>query len=77
MNDLLSWNRHYNVLKLQSNPVVKTVSHSNIEFTLSFMIHLFERWKSAPGPETITMALAEEDILFEDIPDTGTRKSLK
>ena len=67
MNDLLSWNRHYNVLKLQSNPVVKTVSHSNIEFTLSFMIHLFERWKSAPGPETITMALAEEDILFEDI----------
>ena len=67
MNDLLSWNRHNNVLKLQSNPVVKAVSHSHIEFTLPFMIHLFERWKTAPGPETITMALAEEDILLEDI----------
>ncbi len=67
MNDLLSWNRHNNVLKLQSNPVVKAVSHSHIEFTLPFMIHLFERWKTAPGPETITLALADEDILLEDI----------
>ncbi|WP_168171597.1 IS3 family transposase [Oribacterium sp. C9] len=56
-----------NVKKLEQNPVVKTVDSRNIEFKLSFTIRLFERWKEAPCPETITMVLAEENILVNDV----------
>lgn len=67
MDELLSCYRNNNVQKLQHNPVVKTVSQRHIEFTLPFMIHLFERWKLAPGPETVSEVLAEEDILLQDV----------
>jgi len=67
MNDSFSGYHDNNVLKLQQNPVVKSVSQRYIEFELSFMIRLFERWKTAPCPETITKVLAEENILLKDL----------
>ncbi len=67
MNDSFSWYRDNNVEKLEQNPVVKTVTRRHIEFKLSFMIRLFERWKTAPYVETITSVLAEENILLQDV----------
>ena len=56
-----------NVDKLRNNPLVVSVGLNSIEFSISYKIRLFEKWKLKPIPETIQMELTKEDILETDI----------
>lgn len=61
--------RENNVQKLRENPNVSYVDKKVIEFSLSFRISLFEKWKKKPKELTIKEALEENGILKEDVSD--------
>ena len=61
--------RENNVQKLRENPNVSYVDKKVIEFSLSFRISLFEKWKKKPKELTIKEGLEENGILKEDVSD--------
>ena len=61
------WPRSINVKKLKDNPVVEHVDDRGVDFTFEFRVHMFEKWKIKPEPDTVKVELEKVDILPEDL----------